>query len=123
MRIGINLLAIGACVAYQGCGDCNLLGYPSADLTVLEAGTGLPVGLGGAVLVFETTGELGRRDSIDTSNLNSTNEYTLCCVSGRVQVHLIKDGFAAWDSTLTIRTSGHCDIPDRVRATIRLRRL
>jgi hypothetical protein len=32
----------------------------------------------------------------------SISEYTLCCVSGRVQVHLLKQGFAAWDSTLLL---------------------
>jgi hypothetical protein len=114
-------VVVGA--AIQGCGDCVSLGYPSAYLTVVEAGSGLPVGLGGAILVFETTGQFGRRDSVDTSRLNSISEYTLCCVSGRVQVHLLKQGFAAWDSTLTIGTSGGCDIPDAVRVTIRLQRL
>lgn len=122
MRLALKALIAGTW-AVQGCGDCVSLGYPSAYLTVVEAGSGLPVGLGGAILVFESTGQFGRRDSVDTSHLNSISEYTLCCVSGRVQVHLLKQGFAAWDSTLTIGTSWGCDIPDAVRVTIRLQRL
>ena len=120
---GLVACGVVAGAAIAGCGDCVSLGYPSAHLTVVEAGSGLPVGLGGAILVFETTGLSGRRDSVDTQYLNSINEYTLCCVSGRVQVHLLQEGFAAWDSTLSIRTSGACDIPDPVRVTIRLQRL
>lgn len=119
IRTILSVIAAGAVSGAPACGDCISIGYPSVDLTVLDAATGAPVGLGGSVLIVTST---LRRDSIDTGFMGVENRYSICCVSGPVRIQIQQASYAAWDSTVVVRTSGHCDIPKEIRVRARLRR-
>ncbi len=105
-----------------GCGDCVSLGYPAIELTVVELANAAPVPLGSAVLSFATSTQSDPVPPEDTRFLGSANTYRRCCVRGAVRIHLQQNGFVAWDSTVTVHTSGGCEIPDLERITVRLRR-
>ena len=110
-----SLSALPACH-----GDCLSFGYPAISLTVVDAATAAPIGLGNAVLKYTTSDEFGRAE--ETSLWNGHNDWTLCCVSGRVRLYLEQQGYIPWDTTVVVRTSGYCDIPVLKRITVRLRR-
>ena len=113
---------LGSLCGSLACGDCIDIGYPSVNLTVVDALTGAPVGIGGAILIVTSPLPFAKRDSVDTSYQGAENHFTVCCVSGSVQIHLQQPPYVAWDTTVVVTTSGHCDIPDEVAIVARLRR-
>jgi hypothetical protein len=53
----------------------------------------------------------------------SAGEATVCCVPRPVQLRLTVPGYAVWDSTVSYRTRGRCEVPIPTRVAVRLRRL
>ncbi len=122
LRTIASLVGLGFLCGSLGCGDCVDIGYPAVNLTVVDALTGVPVGIGGAVLIVTSSRPYLRRDSVDTSFQGGENHHSVCCVSGSVQIHLQQLPYVAWDTTVVVTTSGHCEIPDQVAVVARLRR-
>lgn len=112
------LVGLGILGGSPSCGDCVSLGYPALDLTVVDATSGAPLGIGGTVLIVTSS---QRRDSVDTSWQGNSNQFSVCCVDGSVRIQLKKASYAAWDTTVMVRTSGHCAIPELKTLVARLR--
>jgi hypothetical protein len=102
-----------------GCGDCLSLGYIAIDLTVVDAATGAPVPLGGAVIEAASP---ERREAVATGYLGSRNLISICCLKGRVKLRVQAVGYAAWDSTVVVPVTGSCDIPVRQKVIVRAAR-
>ena len=119
LRAVLSIVGIGILCGAPACGDCLSIGYPAVDVTVVEASSGAPVDIGGAILIVTSS---ARRDSVDTSWQGGLSHFSVCCVSGTVRIQLHKPPYAAWDTTVVVRTSGHCAMPQEKFLVARLRR-
>jgi hypothetical protein len=110
---------VAGSLASAGCGDCVSLGTPAVYIAARDAATGQPVSLAGAEVtaVSETSGSA----PASPAATNDPTEVWVCCLSGRVQLRVAQRGYAAWDTTVAVRTRGRCDTPVPVHVVARLR--
>jgi hypothetical protein len=111
----VACIVVGS-LASAGCGDCVALGTPAIYVAARDATTGQPLSLAGA----EVTAGAERAVTAPADPRYPT-EVWICCLSGRVQLRAVQPGYAAWDTTVTVRTRGHCDIPVPLHVVARLR--
>lgn len=108
-------MAIMTVLSVAGCGDCVSIGTPAVYLSAREAVTGQSVPLAYAAVSYTHQGAWRR------AYPGASGTPTICCTSGWVQLRIEKQGYATWDTTVTVRTRGQCDTPVSVTIVATLR--
>ena len=114
------LLYASAASLLTGCG-CDAVGYPTVDVMVQDRVTGRSVALGGATLRYENERQSPFERVVPETDTSS--RFSTCCTPGNWRIRIAKAGYAPFDSTVRVRSSGRCDRPVLVRLLARLQPL
>lgn len=114
--------AIALSLACGGCGvdKCITLGYPAASVTAVNASTGAPVSLAGAIVV-QTVGLGPSKTDTLPSTWPPSAPFSICCTSGTLRLQISVADYVSADTTVTIRTTGACRIPVFIDVVLQLR--
>jgi hypothetical protein len=107
-------------VFLTACG-CDAVGYPAVEVTLEDRVTRQPVPLGGAVVSSEGGRQAPRQETYPAAVSSAT--FTVCCTPGEWAVHVAKPGYAPFDTSVGVRSSGRCERPVLVRLVARLQPL
>jgi hypothetical protein len=109
-----------AVLLLSGCG-CDAVGYPAVEVSLQDRVTGQPVPLGGAAVRSEGGRQAPQQQTYPGAITAST--FTVCCTPGEWGVHVAKPGYAPFDTSVRVRSSGRCERPVLVRLLARLQPL